>query len=208
MTAAEFPTATSSTATTATTSTNNTNDSPRRHPYASLPTPDSNDSRSRGPLLQNAPVHCLQHTHLLSAMPTPYSSQTAQQQQRPGNLNQRNGLPDEDLCPDPRLATAAAAAAALKASSSTATTTPAIPSAAVGTASTGNGLTSFQRLVKQYRIEVAASASSVLSTLTTFPLDSVKTRMQTYRYAGFLDCVRHTYQREHLRGFFRGMGLT
>ncbi|KAK0651461.1 mitochondrial carrier domain-containing protein [Cercophora newfieldiana] len=62
-----------------------------------------------------------------------------------------------------------------------------------------------QRLVKRYRVEVAASASSVLSTLSTFPLDSVKTRMQTYKYAGFLDCVRHTYQTEKLRGFFRGV---
>ncbi|KAK3683770.1 mitochondrial carrier domain-containing protein [Podospora appendiculata] len=61
------------------------------------------------------------------------------------------------------------------------------------------------RLVKRYRVEVAASASSVLSTMTTFPLDSVKTRMQTYKYAGFVDCVRHTYQTEKLRGFFRGV---
>jgi hypothetical protein len=59
-------------------------------------------------------------------------------------------------------------------------------------------------LVKRYRVEVAASASSVLSTMTTFPLDSVKTRMQTYKYSGFVDCVRHTYQTEKLRGFFRG----
>ncbi|KAK1832199.1 putative mitochondrial carrier protein [Podospora conica] len=62
-----------------------------------------------------------------------------------------------------------------------------------------------QRLVKRYRVEVAASASSVLSSFTTFPLDSVKTRMQTYGYAGFTDCVRRTYQTEKLRGFFRGV---
>ena len=62
-----------------------------------------------------------------------------------------------------------------------------------------------QRWLKRYRVEVAASGSSVLSTLTTFPLDSVKTRMQTYKYAGFLDCVRQTYQKENLRGFFRGV---
>ena len=63
---------------------------------------------------------------------------------------------------------------------------------------------SAQRWVKRYRVEVAASASSVLSTMTTFPLDSVKTRMQTYQYKGFLDCVRHTYRQENIRGFFRG----
>ncbi|KAL6855074.1 hypothetical protein ACO1O0_006212 [Amphichorda felina] len=60
-------------------------------------------------------------------------------------------------------------------------------------------------LVKRYRTEVAASTSSVFSTLAAFPLDSVKTRMQTYQYGGFLDCVRHTYRTEKLAGFFRGV---
>lgn len=59
-------------------------------------------------------------------------------------------------------------------------------------------------LMKRYRIEVAASTSSVFSTLAAFPLDSVKTRMQTYQYRGFLDCVKHTYRTEALAGFFRG----
>ena len=74
-----------------------------------------------------------------------------------------------------------------------------------GHAAASSATASTHRLVKRYRVEVAASASSVLSTLSTFPLDSVKTRMQTYQYAGFLDCVRHTYQTEKLRGFFRGV---
>lgn len=62
-----------------------------------------------------------------------------------------------------------------------------------------------QRLVKQYRVPVAASVSSVISTVSTFPLDSVKTRMQTYKYDGFLHCVRRTYETEKIRGFFRGV---
>ncbi|CAI0645120.1 unnamed protein product [Colletotrichum noveboracense] len=62
-----------------------------------------------------------------------------------------------------------------------------------------------QRLVKRYRTEIAASTSSMFSTVVAFPLDSVKTRMQTYRYEGFLDCVRHTYRTEKLKGFFRGV---
>lgn len=61
-----------------------------------------------------------------------------------------------------------------------------------------------KRFIKRYSTEVSASASSVLSTLTAFPLDSVKTRMQTYKYSGFVSCVKHTYQTEQLRGFFRG----
>lgn len=60
------------------------------------------------------------------------------------------------------------------------------------------------KFIKRYRTEIAASASSVVSTLSTFPLDSVKTRMQTYKYNGFVDCVRHTYGAEKMKGFFRG----
>jgi len=62
-----------------------------------------------------------------------------------------------------------------------------------------------KRWVKRYRTEVAASLSSVLSTFAAFPLDSVKTRMQTYKYDNFTDCVRHTYRTEKFRGFFRGV---
>ncbi|KAI9643920.1 hypothetical protein NHQ30_007271 [Ciborinia camelliae] len=62
-----------------------------------------------------------------------------------------------------------------------------------------------KRWVKRYRTEVAASVSSICSTFCAFPLDSVKTRMQTYKYNNFTDCVRHTYQTEKLRGFFRGV---
>ncbi|KAK3297654.1 mitochondrial carrier domain-containing protein [Chaetomium fimeti] len=121
-----------------------------------------------------------------------------QTQKHDRNLSKRNDTDvDEDICPDPRLATAAAAAAALSRNSSSAPGSPTSPG--------NNAVSSYQRLVKRYRVEVAASASSVLSTLTTFPLDSVKTRMQTYRYAGFVDCVKHTYNKEKLRGFFRGV---
>ncbi|RYP07895.1 hypothetical protein DL764_002261 [Monosporascus ibericus] len=62
-----------------------------------------------------------------------------------------------------------------------------------------------RRWIKRYRTELSASSASVLSTLTAFPLDSVKTRLQTYPYDGFVHCVRTTYQSEGLRGFFRGV---
>ncbi|KAK4101495.1 mitochondrial carrier [Parathielavia hyrcaniae] len=131
------------------------------------------------------------------------------QDQRKHHLRRSvNTNPDEDVCPDPRLATAAAPAAALSRNSSAASSPANGSSSSSSTttaAASNNAVASYQRLIKRYRVEVAASASSVLSTLTTFPLDSVKTRMQTYRYAGFVDCVRHTYRTEHLRGFFRGV---
>ncbi|RDW62753.1 hypothetical protein BP5796_11055 [Coleophoma crateriformis] len=62
-----------------------------------------------------------------------------------------------------------------------------------------------KRWAKRYRTEIAASASSVFSTFFAFPLDSVKTRMQTYKYDNFADCVRETYRTERWRGFFRGV---
>ncbi|KAK2598113.1 hypothetical protein QQS21_005744 [Conoideocrella luteorostrata] len=71
--------------------------------------------------------------------------------------------------------------------------------------STTRGRDHANSFVKRYRTEIAASSSSVFSTLAAFPLDSVKTRMQTYQYNGFVDCVKHTYRTEHLAGFFRGV---
>ncbi|KAI4600617.1 hypothetical protein LQW54_010635 [Pestalotiopsis sp. IQ-011] len=62
-----------------------------------------------------------------------------------------------------------------------------------------------RRWIKRYRTQVSASSASVLSTITAFPLDSVKTRLQTYPYNGFSHCVSKTYQSEGIRGFFRGV---
>jgi len=70
--------------------------------------------------------------------------------------------------------------------------------------STTRGRDHANSFVNRYRTEIAASSSSVFSTLAAFPLDSVKTRMQTYQYNGFVDCVKHTYRTENLGGFFRG----
>lgn len=69
----------------------------------------------------------------------------------------------------------------------------------------GSGDEKPQRFVKKYRTEIAASSASVMSTLTAFPLDSVKTRLQTYPYNGSLHCIKSTYNSEGLRGFFRGV---
>jgi len=62
-----------------------------------------------------------------------------------------------------------------------------------------------RRWAKKYRTELAASSSSLLSTFAAYPLDSVKTRLQAYKFASFSDCLRHTYRTEGLHGFYRGV---
>ncbi|KAF2740674.1 mitochondrial carrier [Polyplosphaeria fusca] len=62
-----------------------------------------------------------------------------------------------------------------------------------------------KRWTKRYRTEVAASTSSLLSTFAAYPLDSVKTRLQAYKFHSFSDCVRHTYRTEGFHGFWRGV---
>jgi len=62
-----------------------------------------------------------------------------------------------------------------------------------------------KRWTKKYRTEVAASSSSLLSTFVAYPLDSVKTRLQAYKFNSFADCVRHTYKTEGFHGFWRGV---
>jgi len=58
--------------------------------------------------------------------------------------------------------------------------------------------------MKVYRTTIASSVSSVFSSFASFPLDSVKTRMQAYRYRRATDCVKHTYKSEGFKGFWRG----
>lgn len=51
-----------------------------------------------------------------------------------------------------------------------------------------------------------AYASSLVSTSVGFPLDTVKTRMQTYKsFTSIGNCVAMTFRHEGVRGFFRGI---
>ncbi|KAI9657558.1 MAG: hypothetical protein M1831_004174 [Alyxoria varia] len=58
--------------------------------------------------------------------------------------------------------------------------------------------------MKRYRTEISASTASLCSTFSAYPLDSMKTRMQAYKFSSFLDCVRKTYYSEGYNGFWRG----
>lgn len=60
--------------------------------------------------------------------------------------------------------------------------------------------------LKHYSTAIGAGTASFASTLVGFPFDSVKTRMQTYRFKSLWHCVSSTYATEGVPGFFRGVG--
>ncbi|KAI9762467.1 MAG: hypothetical protein M1835_008031 [Candelina submexicana] len=57
---------------------------------------------------------------------------------------------------------------------------------------------------KQYRTEVAASCSTLIGLVASYPLDAVKTRMQAYNPT-FLQCVKETYKLEGPAAFMKGV---
>lgn len=61
------------------------------------------------------------------------------------------------------------------------------------------------QILEPYKVGILSYTSSLLSTTAGFPLDSIKTRMQTHPYKNALDCFRHTVQTEGVRGVFRGI---
>ncbi|KAI8969811.1 mitochondrial carrier domain-containing protein [Pilobolus umbonatus] len=63
----------------------------------------------------------------------------------------------------------------------------------------------YQPLLQKNRTVIAASSAAVVSVLSGFPFDSIKTRMQTHYYPNIMSCVKITYAEEGARGFFRGM---
>lgn len=55
------------------------------------------------------------------------------------------------------------------------------------------------------RITVSATSSAFFSITTGYPFDSVKTRMQAYKYKSTLACIQSTWYLEGIRGFYRGV---
>jgi len=61
--------------------------------------------------------------------------------------------------------------------------------------------TSFQ----PWRPTILSYTASLFSTVVGFPLDSIKTRMQTHPFNGIYDCLKKTIKHEGFKGLFRGV---
>ncbi|KAI8813410.1 mitochondrial carrier domain-containing protein [Cladochytrium replicatum] len=66
--------------------------------------------------------------------------------------------------------------------------------------------TSVDRFLYNNEIVLAATSASILSVLAGYPFDSLKTRMQAYRFPSAWVCLTQTYAAEGLAGFYRGVG--
>lgn len=62
----------------------------------------------------------------------------------------------------------------------------------------------FNKFVKDWRTQIAAGSSSMLSTFATFPLDLAKSRMQSYN-TGFAHTINDVYRAEGFRAFWKGV---
>ncbi|XP_004635285.1 solute carrier family 25 member 47 [Octodon degus] len=55
---------------------------------------------------------------------------------------------------------------------------------------------------------VAGAIGGICGVVVGYPLDTVKVRIQTEpKYTGLWHCIRDTYRRERVRGFYRGLSL-
>lgn len=64
----------------------------------------------------------------------------------------------------------------------------------------------FPNILQPYRSTMIAYGSSFVATTIGFPLDTVKTRMQTHKnFKSYFDCIKKTYRNEGTKGFFRGI---
>ncbi|TPX64235.1 hypothetical protein SpCBS45565_g06053 [Spizellomyces sp. 'palustris'] len=60
-------------------------------------------------------------------------------------------------------------------------------------------------LARNNAVTIAATCAAVTSVVCGFPFDSIKTRMQAFRFPSTLACVKTTYNNEGIAGFFRGV---
>lgn len=58
---------------------------------------------------------------------------------------------------------------------------------------------------KNHRTEIASCTASLLSTVTCYPLDTIKTQLQAHKYAGIWDCTKSVYRTDGYVAFYRGV---
>lgn len=68
-----------------------------------------------------------------------------------------------------------------------------------------NPIFTMPSILEPYKVGILSYTSSLFSTLCGYPLDSIKTRMQTHPYKNALDCFQTTIKTEGVRGLFRGI---
>lgn len=69
-----------------------------------------------------------------------------------------------------------------------------------------NAIHLFPDHLKPWKSTVISYGSSFMSTTIGFPLDTLKTRMQTHpEFTSYFDCARKTFKAEGMQGFFRGI---
>lgn len=69
-----------------------------------------------------------------------------------------------------------------------------------------NAIHIFPDALQPFRSTMLAYGASFISTTIGFPMDTVKTRMQTHKhFTNYLDCAKKTYHYEGIGGFFRGI---
>ncbi|GMM38686.1 hypothetical protein DASC09_060250 [Saccharomycopsis crataegensis] len=56
-----------------------------------------------------------------------------------------------------------------------------------------------------WKTSILSCGASLGSTIVGFPFDSIKTRMQTHKYSGSIDCLRQAIRHEGVAGLFRGI---
>lgn len=60
-------------------------------------------------------------------------------------------------------------------------------------------------ILQPYKVGMLSYTASLISTTVGYPLDSIKTRMQTHPYKNALDCFKTTIATEGINGLFRGI---
>lgn len=69
-----------------------------------------------------------------------------------------------------------------------------------------NAIHIFPEALAPWRSTVLSYGSSFVATTIGFPMDTVKTRMQTHpEFHSYFDCAAKTFKAEGIRGFFRGI---